>query len=267
MSKNKLPSINLLGYRINNCNIAEISAEAFELSRGKNKRSYMACANPHSLYTADRDLQFQDALKGATILLPDGIGIVLAAKLLNFPLNTRIAGSEFFVSLSAHAEKYGGLKYFFLGSTSETLERIVERLKNEFPTIDVCGTYSPPYKNIFDDNDNKIMIDIINQAKPDVLWVGMTAPKQEKWIFQNKDILSVPFMAAIGAVFDYYAGTKKRGSLVFQKLGLEWLPRLIREPKRVWKRMFVSAPIFIFWVIRERVRQIFSTRGENPSPK
>lgn len=216
----------------------------------------MACTNPHSLFIASRDLQFQAALKGATILLPDGVGIVWAAKLLKLPLKERVAGSEFFISLSELAEKYGGLKYFFLGSTRENLTRIAERLKNEFPSIDICGMYSPPYKNEFNVDDNQRMIDVINKAKPDVLWVGMTAPKQEKWIFQHKDRLIVPFIAAIGAVFDYYAGTKKRASPFLQKLGLEWLPRLIREPKRVWRRMFASAPVFVFWVFREKVRQI-----------
>jgi N-acetylglucosaminyldiphosphoundecaprenol N-acetyl-beta-D-mannosaminyltransferase len=93
------------------------------------------------------------------------------------------------------------------------------------------------------------MIDLINQSKADVLWVGMTAPKQEKWIYQNKNRLSVKFIGAIGAVFDFYTGEVKRSPVLFQKLGLEWLPRLIQQPKRLWRRMFISAPYFLWHVI------------------
>ena len=91
----------------------------------------------------------------------------------------------------------------------------------------------------------------IDVAAPDVLWVGMTAPKQEKWIFENRACLNVKFAAAIGAVFDFYTGQVKRSHPVFQRFGLEWLPRLIQQPRRLWRRMFVSAPIFVWHVLRQ----------------
>ena len=110
---------------------------------------------------------------------------------------------------------------------------------------------------LIDDNEidnliNQKMIEAINRVKPDVLWVGMTAPKQEKWIYQNKDKLDVKFIGAIGAVFDFYAGTKKRSQPFFQKIGLEWLPRLLGEPRRLWHRNFVSNPVFLMRVLRQR---------------
>ncbi len=216
----------------------------------------MACANPHSLVVASADRAFKDALQNADILIPDGAGVVLAAKILNLPIKERVAGADFFLTLSDVAEKNGGLRYFFLGSRENVLKRICERLSNEYPSIDVCGTYSPPYKEKFDDEDNELMIGLINKAKPDVLWVGMTAPKQEKWIFNNRNKLSVPFSAAIGAVFDFYAGTIIRPSFIWQKMGLEWLPRFIKEPKRLWKRNFVSTPIFLYWVMKEKLRRM-----------
>ena len=102
------------------------------------------------------------------------------------------------------------------------------------------------------------MLDAIRAARPDVVWVGMTAPKQEKWIFENRSKLDVPFMGAIGAVFDFYAGTKLRSSLFWQKLGLEWLPRFFHEPGRLWERNVKSTPIFLGWIVREKFRQVFS---------
>ena len=99
------------------------------------------------------------------------------------------------------------------------------------------------------------MVTAVNAAAPDVLWVGMTAPKQEKWILENHARLNVKFAAAIGAVFDFYTGKVKRSHPVFQRLGLEWLPRLIQQPRRLWRRMFVSAPIFIWHVLRQWLKQ------------
>jgi len=216
----------------------------------------MACANPHSLVIASKDAAFKSSLQNADILLPDGAGIVLAARILCRPIKERVAGSDFFLGLSEVAEKEGQLKYFFLGSTQAVLERIQKRLAVDYPSIRLCGVYSPPYKEEFDDEDNKVMIDLINEARPDVLWVGMTAPKQEKWIFQNRNRLNVPFTAAIGAVFDFYAGSIERPSERWQRLGLEWLGRFLKEPRRLWQRNLISMPIFLYWVMRAKLHNM-----------
>ena len=129
-------------------------------------------------------------------------------------------------------------------------------MKQDFPAIEVCGTYSPPFKIEFSQEDNSAMISAVNNARPDVLWVGMTAPKQEKWIYENQSKLQVPFVGAIGAVFDFYAGTKKRSSDFWIKIGLEWLPRFLKEPRRLWERNLKSTPIFLWWVIKEKIKQI-----------
>jgi N-acetylglucosaminyldiphosphoundecaprenol N-acetyl-beta-D-mannosaminyltransferase len=98
------------------------------------------------------------------------------------------------------------------------------------------------------------MVKMINDARPDVLWVGMTAPKQEKWIYENRERLRIPFISAVGAVFDFYAGTAKRSPIIWQNLGLEWLYRFLREPGRLWERNLVSTPKFIWLLLREKVR-------------
>jgi N-acetylglucosaminyldiphosphoundecaprenol N-acetyl-beta-D-mannosaminyltransferase len=196
------------------------------------------------------------ALKNADILLPDGTGVVMAAKLFNRTVIKKVAGYDYFVALSASVKEIGGLRYFFLGSSKHVLDRIKSRLHREYPSITVCGTYSPPFKEVFSEADNEAMIKAITDAKPDVLWVGMTAPKQETWIHENQDKLHVPFIGAIGAVFDFYAGTKVRSSVFWQNLGLEWLPRFIKEPERLWERNMTSTPIFISWLLKEKIRQV-----------
>ena len=110
--------------------------------------------------------------------------------------------------------------------------------------------FSPTFKAEFTEEDNQLMIEQINNARPDVLWVGMTAPKQEKWIHQHKDKLDVPLSAAIGAVFDFYAGSKKRSPVWVCKMGLEWFPRLLREPRRMFRRNFISSPLFLLMVFK-----------------
>ena len=250
--------VEIFGYSISRRGLEQDVKEALGWIKDRHRGRYMACANPHSLVVASQDSEFQEALKEADILIPDGVGIVLAAKARNTPIRDRVSGTEFFIRMTEMAQSSGGLKYFFLGSSENALARIRSRLQREYPSIDVCGTYSPPYKNTFSASDNSRMLRVINNSKPDVLWVGMTAPKQEKWIYQNRSKLDVPFVGAIGAVFDFYAGTKARSSIFWQKYGLEWLPRFFREPRRLWKRNMKSTPIFLSWIVREKMRRVFS---------
>lgn len=245
-----MSNVDILGYQISNNGLADDVSLAWRFIRSGTQGHYMACVNAHSPVVASKDAIYERALKNADILVPDGIGIVLTAKILKLPLNGRVTGYEFFIELTALAEKNGGLKYFFLGSNENVLELIVRRLGIEFPSIKVSGVYSPPFKDRFSEEENDQIIDAINSAHPDVLWVGMTAPKQEKWIYQNRERLNVPFMSPVGAVFDFYAGTKKRASLFMQKTGLEWVSRILREPRRLGKRSLISIPRFIELVLR-----------------
>lgn len=246
-------AVNILGFNISNAGLKADTLQAFEYIKTNQINKYMACANPHSLVEAKSDVFFNQALKKADILLPDGAGILLASKLLNLDMPERVAGTEFFLELLSVCNQHGNVKIFFLGSSDIVLQKLKNRIKKDFPNIEVCGIYSPPFKQEFTDNDNIAMIEAINTAKPHVLWVGMTAPKQEKWILANKDKLNVNFIGAIGAVFDFYAGTKKRAPQWVCKIGLEWLPRLLREPKRLWKRNFVSSPLFLLAVFKQRL--------------
>ncbi len=213
----------------------------------------LACLNPHSAKIAAADPEAEEALKAADILIPDGVGIVLASRILGGGIRERITGSDIFRDLTRKLNDLGNASYFFLGSTEETLEAIRAKLAADFPEIRFVGSYSPPFKDVFSEEENRTMIEAVNRAAPDVLWVGMTAPKQEKWIYQNKGKLNVKFIGAVGAVFDFYAGNVKRSSPWFLEHGLEWLPRLLQEPRRLWQRTFVSAPLFLLRVLRQRI--------------
>jgi N-acetylglucosaminyldiphosphoundecaprenol N-acetyl-beta-D-mannosaminyltransferase len=242
----------IAGYPITTKTAGECIADMVGWINSGLKGKWLVCANPHSLEVARKDPGFDLAIRSADLLVPDGIGIVIASWILGGGIRTRITGTDIFLALSSALNREKRYGYFFLGSTDENLRKIEEKMSRDFPNISVTGTYAPPFKPEFSDADNRAMVHAINAARPDVLWVGMTAPKQEKWIEQNKDKLNVKFIGAIGAVFDFYTGKVKRSHPLFQRMGLEWLPRLIRQPHRLWKRNFISNPRFLLRVINSR---------------
>jgi len=191
----------------------------------------------------------------ADIVTPDGMGMLIASRILGGRIHKRITGSGIFRELSYALNREVGFRYFFLGSTQENLAHFQNKMQEDFPNIEIAGMYSPPFKPEFSFEENNVMVDAVNHAEPDVLWVGMTAPKQEKWIYLHKDRLNVKFIGAVGAVFDFYIGTVKRSNSWFLEHGLEWLPRLIQEPRHLWNRTLISAPLFLMRVLMQRLHK------------
>ncbi|MBP9155895.1 MAG: WecB/TagA/CpsF family glycosyltransferase [Xanthomonadales bacterium] len=211
---------------------------------------WAACMNPHSYVVASDRQEFSDALKGADLMVPDGIGIVLASRWCGGDIHERVTGFDLFSGLHDALEASGGGRIFFLGSTAAVLSEIDTRMRRDWPGLEVVGTYSPPFAAQFSESDSAAMVAAVNAARPDVLWVGMTAPKQEEWLHAHWPLIDARFAGAIGAVFDFYAGRINRSHWIFQRLGFEWLPRLLQEPRRLWRRTFVSAPRFLWAVWR-----------------
>lgn len=239
----------ILGFQVINCSLTYCLQSINEwIEKGRSCR-VLSCLNPHSYVVSLDNSLFSDSLHNADWLIPDGAGIVYASRLLNGSINERITGSDIFTGVHQYLQKIGGKSVFFLGSSEEILAIICKKMACDYPRIIVSGTFSPPYKGSFSDEETLNMVNAINAAKPQVLWVGMTAPKQEIWLYKNRNKLQVDFAANVGAVFDFYAGKVRRSHPVFQRLGLEWLPRLLQEPRRLWRRMFVSAPVFLWYVI------------------
>lgn len=245
---------NILGYAVYAPPPAACADEIAAWIAGGGGPRWLACLNPHSYVAALGRPRFADALKSADWLVPDGVGVVQASWFLGGRIHERITGSDVFRAVHDRLQAAGGGRVFFLGSTEDTLARIREKMAEDWPALIVAGTCSPPFRTEFSDAEIDDMVAAINAARADVLWVGMTAPKQEEWIHRVIDRLDVRFVAAIGAVFDFYIGRVKRSHPVFQQLGLEWLPRLLQEPKRLWRRMFVSAPIFVWHVLKARIK-------------
>jgi N-acetylglucosaminyldiphosphoundecaprenol N-acetyl-beta-D-mannosaminyltransferase len=244
LSNKKIHEVNILGYNVS----AIFPYFPFE------ELTVISAINPHSYCIAKKNKLFQHALMESNILIPDGIGIVIAGMILNGVRISRVTGSDMHIHLLKEAEKHS-LKVFYLGSSRNTLRKIEIKIHKEYPSV-IVNTYAPPYKTEFSDEDDENMINAVNQFLPDILFVGMTAPKQESWVYQHKIHLKTKMICSIGAVFDFYPATKKRSGEFWQKIGLEWFPRLIREPKRLWDRTLLSAPMFLLNVFRVKFRNL-----------
>lgn len=213
--------------------------------------------NAHSYNVAQKDTVFAEALTKSDYLIPDGASIVKACRWLKAKSQPkeRIAGWDLFafemqrLNIKSKSEER---KVMFMGSSENVLGLIRERAAKDYPNLEVV-TYSPPYKPEFCDEDNAAIVKAINEADPDLLWIGMTAPKQEKWTYLHWDELKIHcHVGTIGAVFDFYAGTAKRAPQWWQKHSLEWLYRLIKEPKRMWRRYLIGNPLFIYNILKEK---------------
>lgn len=209
--------------------------------------------NQYSYVLTMKDPVFREALMSSNVLLPDGVGMTMASKFLNGIKVNKIAGAELHQFLLEKLQRDGGT-CFYLGSSESTLGKIKEHVAREFPGVTV-NTYSPPFKKEFSEEDNRAMIEAINKAKPDVLFIGMTAPKQEKWAYQHYKEVDAQAICAVGAVFDFYAGTINRPSKFWIDMKMEWFVRLVNEPGRMWKRYLYYGPYFIYILLGKKIRK------------
>ena len=237
--------------RLKDLDILTSRAELAKLPEGK---LLINTINAFSYDNARKDVLFSEALQKGDVLIPDGISIVKACRFLNAKSQPkeRIAGWDLFVYEMEKLNRVGG-KVMFLGSSDAVLNLIRQRVAEKYPKIEV-DTYSPPYKPVFSDEENEAMISAINHSNPDLLWIGMTAPKQEKWAYTHLDRLDVHcHIGTIGAVFDFFAGTVKRAPERWQRVGMEWLYRLLSEPRRMWRRYFIGNAKFIYYIMLEKI--------------
>ena len=237
--------------KLKDLDILTSRAELAKLPEGK---LLINTINAFSYDNARKDVLFSEALQKGDVLIPDGISIVKACRFLNAKSQPkeRIAGWDLFVYEMEKLNRVGG-KVMFLRSSDAVLNLIRQRVAEKYPKIEV-DTYSPPYKPVFSDEENEAMISAINRSNPDLLWIGMTAPKQEKWAYTHLDRLDVHcHIGTIGAVFDFFAGTVKRAPERWQRAGLEWLYRLLSEPRRMWRRYFIGNAKFIYYIMVEKI--------------
>jgi N-acetylglucosaminyldiphosphoundecaprenol N-acetyl-beta-D-mannosaminyltransferase len=243
---------------IGKINFSQVTLETLESSfcylvEKSDSCHQVVVANVYSVYVASKDRYFYKICNSSDIVLADGLPVVWASKILGCKLPERIAGPDFMWSFSKTcAEK--GYKIFLLGGRQENLDDLVRNLKNSFPGISIVGAYSPPFGEWSEEENNRI-IQMINDSRTDVLWLGISTPKQDKWIFENKNRLKAKVAAGVGAAFDFHSGRVKRAPMWMQKSGFEWMFRFIQEPRRMWKRYLFSNTLFLYLLALELLKR------------
>lgn len=197
------------------------------------KGKYICVCNVHTTVMSYENNDYKKVQDAAWIRLPDGKPLSIVSKIKGYKDASRITGPDLMEELFdvSQSERY---VHFFYGSTPEVLAELQRKLKVKYPMLKIAGTYSPPFREISEEEDKEI-VKMINEKRPDFLWVGLGAPKQEVWMYEHKDKIN-SLMVGVGAGFDFHAGNVKRAPKIFQVLCLEWLYRLLQDPKRLWKR-------------------------------
>ena len=205
-------------------------------------------ANVHTTMTAVNDPDFLAVNNSADLVTMDGMPLVWVARLLGYQDAQRVAGPDLLEAV-CRVSVARGYRHFFYGGCQRALDGLVAKLKQDYPGIDIVGAIAPPFRPLTLEEEQSVVI-AINKARPHFLWVGLGAPKQERWICSHRNLLGVPIQIGVGAAFDFLSGTVKRAPPWMQRSGLEWLFRLSQDPRRLWKRYVVSNFQFLLLAAR-----------------
>lgn len=241
--------ISIAGVMVDNVTLSEAVLRVENLARAAGP-SVVVTPNIDHVVKLHRDAEFRRIYEAADLVLADGMPLVWAARFLGTPLKERVTGSDLFPALCACAA-LSGLRVFFLGGREGAAEKASEILRAANPGLMVCGVYSPPLGFEKDTIENKKIERLLSEARPDILFVGLGAPKQEKWIWKHARAVGVPVSIGVGVSFEFVAGMVRRSPRWMQRSGLEWLWRLGSEPKRLWRRYLIEDPYF-FWLVLEQ---------------
>lgn len=203
----------------------------------------------HGLWVGYQDPEFKGILNSCDLFAPDGIAPVWISRLKGRPISRRVTGAEIMKAYLELADKKGYSSYFY-GDTEETLALLRTRVQEHYPGHGIAGTFSPPFRPLNDEEDTEI-VEMINATHPDVLWVGLGLPKQERWIHEHRDRLNAKVLIGVGAAFGFMSGKVRKAPDFLGDHGLEWAWRFAAEPRKLWRRDLLDAPRFLFHVFME----------------
>jgi N-acetylglucosaminyldiphosphoundecaprenol N-acetyl-beta-D-mannosaminyltransferase len=250
MSLPKAKKVNILGVGISAIDMDDALAQiSYWIER--RERHYVSVCNVHTVMECQRDTHMLQAVNGAGLATPDGMPLVWLGRAKSKRPVQRVYGPDLMFALCKLSAQNGHRHYFY-GGGQGTPQLLAQRLTARFPTLQVVGAYSPPFRPLTAEEDAEI-VDRINAVHPDVIWVGLGTPKQDLWMADHRDRLNAPVLIAVGAAFDFHAGRKKQAPHWMQRSGLEWLFRLLSEPRRLWKRYLVYNPLFVALVLLQAV--------------
>jgi N-acetylglucosaminyldiphosphoundecaprenol N-acetyl-beta-D-mannosaminyltransferase len=231
-------TVELFNIRIDNVTMAEAILRIEQLIHN-NRNAYVITPNIDHIVKVQEDPLFMEIYKNADLVLADGMPLIWASRLLKKPLKEKVSGSDLFPQLCAFSVQKS-YKVFFLGAAPGVVKKVAKIFQTKYSNLQIVGTYSPTYGFERNKVENDLIVDLIKRAKPDILFVGVGTPKQEKWIYENRRRYNVPLSLGIGASFDFVAGSIKRAPRWMQRSGLEWFYRFCKEPRRLFKRYFID---------------------------
>ncbi len=239
----------VLGVRVHAVQIPDVISRMEDWISSRNNCHFIAVMNAHSVVEARRDASFKEVLNSADLAVPDGMPLVWLGRLRGYLLRHRVYGPDLFLSF-CQATREKGYGHFLYGGAHGVSEKLAEGLRILFPSIKVVGTYSPPFRCLTSEEERRVT-EMINNADPQVLWVGLGCPKQERWMYEHRNTLRVPVMVGIGQAFDIYTGRLRQAPRWMREHGLEWSFRLMQEPGRLWRRYLFYNAQFIYCTLLE----------------
>lgn len=244
----RMPAFRVLGVRVNAVQIPQVIDWMEYCIHDRGRARYVAVTGMHGVTESHQNPEFRSILKDADLVVPDGMPLVWLGRLRGFShLERRVYGPELMETFCRET----GAKYrhFFYGGAPGIADRLAQ-VEQERHGIRIAGTYCPPFRPLTAEED-KAVIAMINEAAPDVVWVGLSTPKQERWMYEYRNRLNVPLLLGVGAAFDLNSGQLKQAPEWMREHGLEWLFRLMAEPKRLWRRYLVQGSRFVWNVLLE----------------
>ncbi|MFQ5902135.1 MAG: WecB/TagA/CpsF family glycosyltransferase [Candidatus Binatia bacterium] len=255
-----IPRANILGIGVSAINM-EIALDVIEGWISRRESNYVCVTSVHGVMESRRDEELRRIHERAGLVTPDGMPLVWLSRLMGFSHVERVYGPDLMVAMCKRSAKQG-YRHFFYGGAPGVAEKLTVRLKARFPTLNLAGSYSPSFHTLTTDEDRAV-VELIKAARPDIVWVGISTPKQERWMAEHVGRLSTAVLIGVGAAFDLHSGIKRQAPLWMQRNGLEWLFRLTTEPRRLWRRYLINNPFFLWLVLLQAVgRKASQTDGE-----
>jgi N-acetylglucosaminyldiphosphoundecaprenol N-acetyl-beta-D-mannosaminyltransferase len=251
-------SANVLGVRVSAINM-DLAVRITEQWIDAGRPGYVCVTGVHGVMEAQNDPEFLRILNHAAISLPDGMPMTWVGRLQGFQQMDRVFGPDFMAAICRLSVERG-YRNFFYGGQPGVADLLSEALSNRFPGLQAVGTYTPPFRPLNPQEENEVVAQIL-QSRPHIVWVGLSTPKQERFMAQYSSRFQVPLMVGVGAAFDFHIGQIRDCSPWIKRAGLQWLHRLIQDPKRLWKRYLINNPAFIWRIVLQ-----FAGMRDNSTP-
>ena len=239
------PRVNVLGVGVSVVDIPT-ALSVIENWIIRREQHYVCLPAVHSVMEAQRDESFKRIMNNAGLNPPDGMPMVWLGRLHRFSEIDRVYGPDLMLALCELSARKG-YRNFFFGGAPGIPEKLAANMQNKFPGFITVGTFSPPFRLLTQDEDDQI-VKMVNESRADILWVGLSTPAQQRWTAEHQRRIDAPVTIAAGAAFDFHAGRVKQAPYWVQRSGTEWLYRLIREPKRLWRRYLTTNPLFLLHI-------------------